>query len=634
MTLKGTIQSVEFQETRRGFAVANVILSDASGELACKWLRKASFKYDVFQSLKKELQPGLMLIAHGKINLDFHGPWMQVDEHEILNGSAEDLIHVDRIVPIYAATEGIKSRFIRKLIHAALEQLKLSDPLPPSVPRPDGCLSYDRAIRQIHFPDSFEEKEKARTTLAFEELFMIQTVMAIARKRRKAPRSFHYTVKKNLLTPFKAQCGFEFTIAQKRVINEIFGDLTSEYPMNRLLQGDVGSGKTVVAISAMLLAVENGLQAALLAPTEILAEQHSITLRHKLDGLPVRVGLLTGSATAAERKQFLADLAEGAIDIAVGTHALLEDKVRFKRCGLVVIDEQHRFGVRHRQAMTQRDPVPDVLVMTATPIPRTLALGLYGDLDVSTIDQLPEGRLKIQTFHRTEEQAYKKIKEEISKGRQAYIVFPLIDESDKVELKSAIREFEALKAGSFAGYSVGLLHGQMKGKEKEKTMLDFKSGAFSILVATTVIEVGIDVPNATVMVIQNAERFGLSTLHQLRGRIGRSRHESCCILVAQPKTPEASQRVKTLLENDSGFRIAEADLAQRGPGEIFGTSQHGLPDMKIADFIRDQKLIENCQRTARAWIESDPDLVRPENQAFKAEIQKRFSRTWYWATVA
>ncbi len=634
MTLKGKIESVTFQETRRGFAVATAVLSDPSGELAFKWLRKASFKYDVFQGLRRELQPGYILIAHGKINLDFHGPWMQVDDHEVLSGAPEDLVHVDRIVPIYASTEGLKARFIRKLTHAALEQTKLADPLPPTVPRPDGVIPYERALQQIHFPDSFEEKDRARTTLAFEELFMTQTVMAIARRRRRVPRDFNYSIKKNLLTPFKQHCGFEFTAAQKKVINEIFGDLTSGFPMNRLLQGDVGSGKTVVAISAMLLAVENGLQAALLAPTEILAEQHSITLKHILDGLPVKVGLLTGSATAAERKQFLTDLAEGTIDIAVGTHALLEDRVHFKHCGLVVIDEQHRFGVRHRESMTRRHPVPDVLVMTATPIPRTLALGLYGDLDVSTIDQMPAGRQKILTSHRTEEQAYQKIKEEVAEGRQAYIVYPLVDESDKMELKSAIREFENLKARAFKGYSVGLLHGQMSGNDKEKAMMDFKSGKFSILIATTVIEVGIDVPNATVMVIQNAERFGLSTLHQLRGRIGRGPYESYCILVAQPKTPESSQRLQIFLETNNGFRIAEADLALRGPGEIFGTSQHGLPDLKIADFGRDQKLIEECQKTAREWIDKDPDLLAPENQALKMELQRRFAKTWHWATVA
>ncbi|MBI3012392.1 MAG: ATP-dependent DNA helicase RecG, partial [Elusimicrobia bacterium] len=455
----------------------------------------------------------------------------------------------------------------------------------------------------------------------------------LVRKKKESPKDYRNQIHKKFLTPFKEKCGFEFTLSQKKVIREIFADMTSEFPMNRLLQGDVGSGKTIVALCAMLLACENDLQSVLMAPTEILAEQHYITMKHFLKPFPLRLGLLTGSASGSERKKFLEGCANGEIHMAIGTHALLDKKVQFKRCGLVVIDEQHRFGVKHRLMLAARKPVPDTLVMTATPIPRTLALGLYGDLDISVIEDLPPGRQKIETWCKNESESYQIVKSEVDRGRQAYIVYPLVDESDKVELKSAIREFEKLVQTSLKGYSVGLLHGQMSGKEKEKVMTGFYAGNFSILVATTVIEVGIDVPNATVMVIQNAERFGLATLHQLRGRVGRGKDPSYCVLVIHQEKERSNQRIQTFLQTQNGFQLAESDLKLRGPGEIFGTSQHGVPPFKVANFL-DGALVSRCQKAARDLVQSDPRLEKPENRALRDHLRKHFSKTWYWANIA
>ena len=634
MTFRGTVKGVHFAETRGGFAIVTALISDGTGELACKWMRRRSFKYDVLQTFRKEFQPGRALLVHGKIERDLSGLVMMVTEHDFLAGSPEDQLHVGRIVPIYPATEGLTPKFLRRIAFEALQASGVEDPVPAAVRDRMRLMPISEALRHIHFPDRMEDKDEARRRLAFQELFSTQSVLALVRRRRRAPRTNRYEVRKTLLTPFRERLGYDFTRAQKKVINEIFSDLTSEYPMNRLLQGDVGSGKTVVALSAMLLACENGLQSVLMAPTEILAEQHDITLRHLLDGLPVRVGLLTGSAKSKQRKAFLEACAKGEIDVAIGTHALLEKEVKFKNCGLVVIDEQHRFGVRHRLELTQRKPQPDVLVMTATPIPRTLALSLYGDLDVSTIDELPPGRQKIQTLVSSEDEAYARVKREIAKGRQAYVVYPLVDESSKVELKAAIQESERLRREVFPGARVGLLHGQMPGAEKERVMRDFYDGKFSILIATTVIEVGINVPNATVMIIQHAERFGLATLHQLRGRVGRGAEASYCVMIAHKPGPEALQRISLLTTNQNGFKLAEADLALRGPGEIFGTSQHGIPPFKIADFARDAELIRRSQEIAREWVDRDPELSSPESRALKDYLRKHFSKTWHWASIA
>lgn len=648
MTLQGKITSAHFFETPGGYAIASVVLDDGTGKLLCKWLRKQNRRYDVLLPFRKEFQPGVSLIVHGNLTLDFADKIMNVEEHELLTGAGEDHIHTSRIVPIYSLTEGLRQRTVRTLIFHLLSQVTVSDFLPEFLQKKEKLPSLQETLKKIHFPENFQEKEEARKRLAFQEFFLIQMVLAIAKKRNQMSRSVRYEVKKELLTPFKEKCGFKFTPSQKKAIREIFSDLTSNHPMNRLLQGDVGSGKTVAALSAMLLACENHFQSALLAPTEILAEQHYITFKHFLHSLPVKIGLLTGSVSKKEREKFLTECANGKIQIAIGTHALLQKEVRFANLGLVVIDEQHRFGVRHRMlamrtkksphSLSQRERAgvrtPDVLVMTATPIPRTLALSIYGDLDLSMITELPPGRGKIETVQKSEAEAYAFIKEEVAKGHQAYIVFPLVDESDAMELKSAIQEFERLKKEVFQNYSVGLLHGQMPGRQKEEVMQNFYHNRFAILVTTTVIEVGIDVPNATIIVIQNAERFGLSTLHQLRGRVGRGKEPSYCVLVAHPKTEEAKQRISVLLQTQSGFDLAEKDLELRGAGELFGTAQHGMPPLKIANLIGDKELLLQARAAAFACVEDDPHLAKPENRLLKETLRKQFSKKWFWATVA
>src|SRR3989338_980585 len=634
MTFKGTIRSVYFQETKTKIGIVSAVIEDGTGGLLCKWIRKLSYRYDVFYSFKKDLKPGNSILVNGKIIKDFAGCTMMVSEYEVLTQPEENLIHIGRIVPLYPATEGITSKSLRTIVYRALLCVQVTDPTPKIIQGAYYLMPLDSAFKKIHFPKNFEDKEEARKRLAFQEFFYFQTVMSLVKQKRKVSKSSSYIIKKHLLTPFKEKCGFEFTLSQKKVIREIFNDLLSDRPMNRLLQGDVGSGKTIVALSAILLACENKLQAALMAPTEILAEQHYITIKHFLKSLPVNLGLLTSSTKKSKREKLLKECAEGSLDLVIGTHALLEKEVQFKKCGLVVIDEQHSFGVKHRLLLSKKNPIPDVLVMTATPIPRTLAQCLYGDLDVSLINELPTGRQKIETLWKKEQEAYEIVKAHIRKNNQAYIVYPLVDESDKIELKSAIKEFQKLENETFKGIPLGLLHGQMKGSQKESVMKDFYSGKFSILVTTTIIEVGIDVPNATVMVIENAERFGLSTLNQLRGRVGRGENASACIVIANPQSEESKKRIEIFLKNQNGFQLAEADLAIRGPGEIFGTSQHGYPNFKIADFSLDQDLLEPTQKAAREILEKDPALLKKDHSVLREELRKIFSKTWIWATIA
>lgn len=657
LTLYGTLQNFEFTETKRGLAMARAQVVDDTGKIECLWMRRKSFKYDVLQGFKKTFAKGRQIMVFGEVGLAPGGKTIFVKDYQVLNGGKPETIHLDCIAPIYPVTEGVAVSFLRELIHRVLPSTALPDPLPPDILLEFKLMPLREALEKIHFPKSPEDVPRARERLAFEELFLIQAVLALVREKRKVPRAFSYQIKRDLLTPFREACGFEFTGAQKRVIRELFADLKSPHPMNRLLQGDVGSGKTVVAVSAMLLAAENQLQSVLMVPTEILAEQHFITLKHFLRNLPVAVGLLTGSADSRAKEQFKRDCLSGKIQIAVGTHALLEDDIAFKRLGLVVIDEQHRFGVKHRLKLTQRQPQPDTLVMTATPIPRTLALGLYGDLDVSTIDELPPGRQNIRTVMAKESEAMKLVLGQVAQGRQAYIVYPLIDETKSKriaeeneegdllpaldlealgiqKLKAAEQEFQKHKAKTFRDRRVALLHGRMNRAEKERVMIDFKEGKYDVLVATTVIEVGIDVPNATVMVIENAERFGLSTLHQLRGRVGRGTSLSQCVLVGNPKTAQAKGRMGIILKSGNGFEIAEEDLKLRGPGEIFGVSQHGLPPFKIADFNRDLSLLRTAQKAARAMVEKDPGLTRSGLLELRRTLRSRFSRSWLLAGIA
>jgi ATP-dependent DNA helicase RecG len=640
VTLIGQISNIRFTTLRKDLGMASADLQDASGRVSIVWFKKVNYRYDVFASLKSNLQTGQTLMVFGVLEFGVEGRQLRVEESAVLTEpgkelSADDAVHLNRIVPLYTIPEGLNERLVRSIIHRALSQ---AGEVAPVVP---GWLVQGRnlpdkawSLRKIHFPDTLLEKERARELLAFEEFLLLETALAMLRRSVKLrPKSHHYQLSRHLLTPFREALGFTFTNAQKRVIKEIFDDLMGPFPMNRLLQGDVGSGKTLVALSAMLLAVENGGQAALMAPTEILAEQHALTFGKFLKHLPIQCAVLSRRQTAKQRKAALQEIAAGNIHLVIGTHALIQKSVIFKNLMLAVVDEQHRFGVEHRSLLRRKGHAPDVLVMTATPIPRTLALTLYGDLDVSTIDELPPGRTPITTRLAGEDEANAFVLKEAAKGRQAYMVFPLVEESDKVGLKATVQEAETLSKTIFRSLRVGVLHGQLSNVDKESTMERFRRGELDLLMATSIIEVGIDVPNATVMVIQHAERYGLATLHQLRGRVGRGAHASTCLLVADSKSADSQRRLRVMTETQNGFRISEEDLELRGPGEILGAMQHGMPGFKLGHLIHDAALIQTARQAALEILRIDPELKRGDHTPLRKALQGTYAAKWFLGTT-
>jgi ATP-dependent DNA helicase RecG len=635
VALLGTITEVKFTSLRKDLGMAMARLQDGGGFLKAVWFKKKNFRYDVFAPLKKQLEVGRTLMVYGVMEMGIEGRQLRVEEMGILQMpeqtlSPEDIPHLNRIVPLYSVPEGLSERLVRSILHQVVSGIQKIQPVVPERLAKNRQWGDKRwAIQRIHFPETLLEKEQAREYLAFEEFLVLETALALLRRTLKQrPKPHHYQLSRHILTPFREHLGFTFTAAQKRVIREVFDDLMSPFPTHRLLQGDVGSGKTVVALSAMLLAVENGGQAVLMAPTEILAEQHGLTFRKFLKDLPVRWAVVTGRQTPSQRKKLLKEIEQGDIQLVIGTHALIQKSVRFKNLLLAVIDEQHRFGVEHRSLLRQKGAAPDVLVMTATPIPRTLALTLYGDLDVSTLDELPPGRTPIATRHASETHAYQVIQDEAAKGRQAYMVFPLVEESDKTELKATVQEAEILSQTVFRNLRVGVLHGQMKTPEKEAVMEKFRKGDLDLLMATSIIEVGIDVPNATVMVVHHAERFGLATLHQLRGRVGRSVLPSTCLLIAEIKNEDASRRIRVMTETQNGFRISEEDLALRGPGEILGSLQHGLPPFRLGHLIKDAGLIQAARQAAADLLRQDPELRKAEHRPLKSATYAAYGRRW------
>ncbi len=607
------------------------VLDARGAPVTALWFKHASRTYDVFASLKRDIVPGRELWVIGSTQPSLLGAQeIHVEEHFLADAPRAG-VHVRRLVPLYGLSAGLTQRLVREAVFSVVEEAfpLLREDLPPALLRSRRLLEHPQALRAIHFPSSPEELASARGRLAYEELLVMELAWVLKRRQIKnIAKGYGYEIKKNLLAPFRQNLGFQFTGAQTRVIHEIFKDMRHTSPMTRLLQGDVGSGKTVVALSALLLAVENGFQGAFLAPTEILADQHLATLRHFLRGLPVNIALLSSRVKAKERSAILSRLYRGEIDIVVGTHALLESAVQFPRLRLAVIDEQHRFGVRQRATLRQKSRIMDLLIMTATPIPRTLALALYGDLDVSTLDELPPGKTTAKTFHAPQAEALDAVKREVAAGRQAYIVYPLIEESSLLDLRSAKKEFERLRAGPLAGLDVSLIHGAMPGNQKTRIMNAFAAGQSQVLVATPVIEVGIDVPNATVMVIQNADRFGLASLHQLRGRIGRGRLASSCFLVAAPKTPQALRRIATLVGSSDGFRIGEEDLKLRGPGEFLGTAQHGELSLAIADLVKDAPLLAAARQDAQKLLDEDARLLKPENAGLRDKLISLYQKKW------
>lgn len=621
----------------RSVLIFKAFLEDEKGQqIECTWFKKRmyrAFRFDPFGQLKKDFRMNSEVWVIGKRDdkSNFFGNKVTVDEQY----PAEDALtalHAGRLTPIYSLTEGLTNKQFRLFVHEALQTDSLArepEILPPSLLSKRKLLSAPQALKAIHFPNSIAELESARRRLAYEEFLLLATAWGIKRTQTKIlAKDYTYEIKKNLLTPFREQLGFEFTNSQKKVINEIFKDLCSPRPMNRLLQGDVGSGKTVVALCAMLLAVENGYQAALMAPTEILAEQHYLTFKRILKGLPVNVAVLTSSTKAAAKKKILKELADGTLHLLVGTHSVIQDDVKFNNLRLAVIDEQHRFGVKQRSKLKEKTAKLDLLTMTATPIPRTLALAFYGDLEVSTLSELPPGRQPIQTETATSKLAYARVREEVEKGRQAYIVFPLIEESEKISAKAVTEEFEKLKK-VFPSHRLGILHGQMSQAEKESVMADFAAHRLDILVATPVIEVGIDVKNATVMVIENAERFGLASLHQLRGRVGRGEHESYCILVPQHAGSVAKERVDIICATRDGFKIGERDMQLRGPGEILGTRQSGELEFKAGDIFKDRDILYWAIEDRDELLSADPGLIQPEHALFRRKLAELYEKNWH-----
>jgi ATP-dependent DNA helicase RecG len=573
---------------------------------------------------------GQRLVVFGKPRLRKNRMCMEHPEFEVIENDDEISVHFRRITPIYPATEGLSQRVFRGLIFAVLENLE-ADSVPTLLPKGVKLGSREHALHEIHFPSNQEQRAAAHRHLVFSEFFAMQLVIGSRRSAATARVGQAHTAPGTLLEQFLQRLPFDLTAAQERVLSEVRRDLSAPQPMNRLLQGDVGSGKTVVAIAAMLLAVESGSQAALMAPTQILAEQHYGVLCRWLEPLGVRVALRTG-ARHEENAPLLLFASNGADapQIIVGTHALLYEGVSFDKLGLAVIDEQHKFGVSQRARLTSREPAPDVLVMTATPIPRTLTMTVYGDLDVSVIDQMPADRGKIITAVRARQKLPEVllfIRKELEAGRQAYVVYPLIDESDKLDAKAAAVEFDQWRE-RLRPYRCDLLHGRIPAPEKQSIMEGFRRGETSALISTTVIEVGVDVPNATVMLIENAERFGLAQLHQLRGRIGRGAHKSYCILLSEEKAPETVAKLGVLEQTIDGFAVAEADWEMRGPGDLLGTAQSGLPALKLGDLIKDADLMREARAAATAILAVDPLLESRENQRFRELIVEQHGRTF------
>lgn len=615
-----------------------VIVGDGSGIISLKW-----FHYRK-NWIEKQYPIGRRGIFCGEVKrfggvTEIHHPDVEflasgLDPISLLQ---TDPLNFGRILPIYPLTEGLTQKAARKIWKQIVDRYAefVVSPLPDEILKRQKLLPMDEALRQVHFPDadsSLSEleqgRDQARYTLVFDELFYLELGMALKHRGVLLEEGHAFKVEHLYTKPLAKMLPFRMTDAQRRVLGEIKRDMMAPHPMNRLLQGDVGSGKTVVALMAALVAIENNTQVAVVAPTEILAEQHFLQFHKWMEALGLTVVFLTGSTTAAQRRDILLQLRDGKAHMVVGTHAVLQDDVQFSQLGLGIIDEQHRFGVLQRASLRHKGKHPDLLVMTATPIPRTLALTVYGDLSLSVIDELPPGRSPVRTRLVTENQrtrAYKKIKDELAEGRQAYIVYPLVEETEKSDLMAATEEAVYLQEQVYPNRRIGVLHGKMRSDEKEDIMRAFKAGDIDILVSTTVIEVGIDVPNATVMMIEHAERFGLAQLHQLRGRVGRGEHQSYCLLVKSQRCSEDGQkRLDVIAATTDGFKIAEADLAIRGPGEFLGTRQSGLPDFRVANLLRDGRILEQARQEAFT-IAEDPAFLSSDRYA---ELRQALKDRW------
>ncbi len=614
----------------RGATVITGLLGDSTATIQVSWFNPY---------VLKQLKAGQSYVFSGKVQSYLGRLTMRNPEFEEPD---KELLHTGRLVPVYPLTKGISSKWMRNTQKRVVDEWgrRVHDHLPESVRQRAGLMTLAQALTQMHFPDSQDSLAAARQRLAFDELFVIQIGVLRQRSEYQSLPAQSFPLDNESQAAFLAALPFEYTAAQARATRAILEDLAGDRPMSRLMQGDVGSGKTAVAANAMWAVAANGAQAAMMAPTEILAEQHYRGLSKLFAGLavqerPVRVALLTGSVKGAERAATLRGLAAGDIDIAVGTHALIQEGVEFRNLGLAIIDEQHRFGVRQRAmlrrkaalpegAVSGEEPAPHLLVMTATPIPRTLSLTVFGDLDASVIDEMPPGRQPIKTrwmLSKERERAYAFVRRQVEAGRQAFIIYPLVEESESLSAKAAVPEYEQLCAEVFPQFRLGLLHGRMKSAEKDAVMQAMQRGEVDILVATSVVEVGIDIPNATVILIEDAERFGLAQLHQFRGRVGRGEHASYCILISDATTPNAAERLHALEQSQDGFVLAEKDLQLRGPGDFFGTRQSGLPDLKMAQ-LSDLRTLETARDEAGRLLQIDPDLSMPEHAALARKARQ------------
>ncbi|MBU4302092.1 MAG: ATP-dependent DNA helicase RecG [Actinobacteria bacterium] len=639
-TVVGTVCDVESRRTRSRKNILVVSLFDGTGYLSGVWFNQ--------EYHREQLKEGVETAFSGKVQFQYKRLQIVNPSYDVLGGGEEGEgqdgmgpegedqgggpqgIHTGRIIPLYPGTAGVTSAALRKLVSRALDMVGgMADVLPEEVRRTFGLMPLTEALREIHFPGGEETLGKARYRALFDEIFIMQVGLALRKKRREREGGgISHGPPGELVGGFRRSLPFELTVVQEKAWGEIARDMSLAVPMNRLLQGEVGSGKTVVAVQALLLAVDGGYQGAIMAPTEILAHQHYRRIGEMLEGLPVRVGLLTAGTPAED----LRDIASGDVGVVVGTHALIQEGVSFDRLGVVVIDEQHRFGLRQRVTLAAKGSAPDVLHMSATPIPRTLSLTLYGDLDVSVMDELPAGRKGVVTVVADKSQrkgAFAMVGEEVRLGRQVFVICPLVEESEKLEARAAEKEAGRL-AGEFPGYDIGLVHGQMKSEDKRRVMERFGAGEIDILISTVMVEVGIDVPNATAMIVEDADRFGLAQLHQLRGRIGRGSERAICVLFADPSTDEAKARMEAIQRYDDGFALAEADLRIRGEGSLFGIRQSGLPDLKLARLSRDFKLIRDARSVAFRLVDRDPVLSEGENVLLRWEANRRFGGTLEW----
>jgi len=644
----GEVLAAEAMTTKGGRRYFEVLLKDQSGTIALKWFNfNPMFMKRTWRTGRRGIFTGL--VTQYGIQKEVHHPevdWLGADE-DVNAALTRDPVNYGRIVPVYPLTEGLSQKVMRKILRDVVCQFSesVTNHLPAQLCARHNLLKLHDALREVHFPESVTDLGclnrgdfPAHRTLVFDEFFFLELGLALKKRGVALETGIPFSVTHRYTKPLLQLLPFQLTGAQRRVLSEIKADMMSPHPMHRLVQGDVGSGKTLVALMAALIAVENGCQVAIMAPTEILSEQHYLNIHSWCEKIGVTVVLLTSSLKGRSRTVALNAIADGTAQIVIGTQAVIQDKVEFKCLGLGIVDEQHRFGVIQRSVLKRKGANPDILVMTATPIPRTLSMTVFGDLSLSVIDELPPGRTPVETrvcFESRRPQVYATIRDEIRNGRQAYLICPLVEESEKTELKAATQMAEHLQKDIFPELRVGLLHGRMNPEEKESVMRSFKACDLDILVATTVIEVGIDVPNATVMVVEHAERFGLSQLHQLRGRVGRGSDRSRCLLIASGRqSEEGEKRLRVMESTTDGFRIAEADLEIRGPGDFLGTRQSGLPDFRVANILRDARLLEEARTEAFSVIETDPDLIRPEHAGLKTELLRRWGGRLELAGIA